>query len=581
MSLISWIIISLILIIIVFIIYFIVKKIKDIRVKNILTKINNELMTIDEEKKEIEKEIERCEKISKNTKTKELLKNWQYEYVEMLTTIDELTEIEEQLQEVIKTKKDKNLSIISTQFIITAEELKRDMDVYYNKLKNYTKFELDNTQMAINLKERLKTANNIFDQKLKILDIFNNQFLETTFEINLNIKDFEEFQVAGDYPEARRVLKDGNEKLEILESLENKLIDLYDLFNTVENELSIVKSIQNKFEQYGYTNISEKVDLTYQDFLEKHDELEAELEVSDLKKHLIKTDEETLKKFIDEIKIYCDELETEFEKIEKIEKLKEANSELNNLVKELLQGALEEKDTIIKLYNIKEIDQFKKIESQKKDLDEFNEDYKTLNNMLFEEDVNLEDLYVRIEQSNKYLNRVLTNVKQSIKVLEAIRSDELEIRKNTETYKHELVKISIYLYKVKHFEKLNLSLKSTLKELSQKIVEMDKELEKEPLEISYVRANDNIIQKLLNNFINEMQKDVKQRVGAEKLAVHFNRFVVNNENYTFSTRFVTLYNNKEYRQILKEIYQVFTDNNPKGEALYRSILNSVNVEEYK
>lgn len=544
----------------------------------------NKIQEIYQVEEKIIKELKICIKISNHETTKSLVKLWEEEFKVLKGQIDVVESIEVDLDLLVDKNKFKKAIRKINETSAEIDQTQKDLIEFYEKLNKYTSFEHDSTKMSLNLKERLKSLNGKFDQNLKLFDVYTQNFIEKTSVINYKINEFEETQVRGDYTEARVFLKSGNEVLESLESQLNVLIENWQIYNALDVFIDKINSIELEIGAKGYEKYTTELKDKLQNLDEKKKIHEKELKLFNFNietieteniqtKELLKTREEIEKEFL--------ELDREYQLILNIEKYKASNSNLLSVVQKLIDGAIEEKELIAKLYSLDETLKLTTIEDEKNLFEIFKSDYSKLENLILNENQTFVKLEQKAIQSNKYLNRVLEKINKEIKKLAAIRSDELEIREQTEYYSRELINIDLYLHQYDHVRKMSPGLAGNLKEFKIKLQSLIDYLDKDTLDISYVRAMNHVINRLYKKLITEIETDVKQRKGVEKLVVYFNKFIVNEEMLTQYQHFLRLYNEYEYKKILREMHKLLNEITSRGEELYKSIVGTIEVENYK
>ncbi len=580
---ISQIVIAIAVLIVIFVIFgYISKRLKMQKVNKILEEDKENFQYVYDMDHKLQDELKRCEKISKNDKTKELLNNWKKEYDILKESIDDIKDQEVELNELADLNDYKNFFKEHEEVMAFIENLRPYIDKFYEKLKNYTNYEIDNIQMALSLKEKLKELTNEFDQKIKILDVYNAAFVENTTEIKLLINKFEEEQKKGNYPRARVVLKECNDSLVALEKNINLIISYYDIMYGVEEQINSIKEMKDTINNSDLEELKVSIDVAYSEYSSKRESLLEEAKKIDFK------DTDSLEISLNELKYFEESLlkdikkyKKNYEIIEEIFNIQKENEEKMKLIDELIVGALEEKSVIEKLYSLADISHFDNIEDEKEKFEQFKVDYEELNNLFIDESNDFSVLHEKFLQSNRYLERVLSNVKYIIEGLQAIRSDEIEILEKIDIYKREMFNIDLYLRENDHYDKVSSALESMYNEINQKIKILDEELSQEPLDIGNVRINNDIIEKLIRKFTFDMETDIKQRKGVEKLTLYYNRFITTHEYLEYYKHFLSLYNTREYRQILKEIHKLFVQINPRGDDLYKNIVSTIKIEEYK
>ncbi len=570
---------SLILLIIIIILVknnFNKKKIQKLKVQN-----EEKVEELYKKNEDISNELMRCKKISKNSETIDLVEQWNSEFETLQESIREINKISEALK--VHEKKNKYRQYVKNSKLLqsTIEYIDQFADEYYSKLKNYTDFEFENTQMALDLKERIKELNHNFDQKIRIYDFLNEDFVEKIAEVKVKINEFEKEQKEGNYPIARIHLKEAGENLDELEDRTNSVIDYYEKIRNIEEKFEDFDSTTEVLDQKEFANYATKIRVEVDEYKVELKHLKAKIELIKLEqKELINNYHKDLEDIETKINNNYIKLEHNVSIINSYLLIQEENQEKINLAEELIKGCFEERETIQKLYNVNNIEQFKKVEEQNDSFEKFNMDYLALINLIKSEDEDFVKFKENVDQTSKYLDRLLLNLKILIQNLEAIRSDEIEIRNKIDIYEKEVIDINLYLREQNHLFDLNKNLLSNYSEIEKKIAELEEELQKEPLDIGFVRTLNDIIEKLLKDFSSDIQTDIKQKKGVESLMLYYDRFINDDEYLRYYNHFLSLYNEKEYRQILREIHSLFTQIDEKGDVLYRNIVSKVKIEQY-
>ncbi len=547
----------------------------------ILKKENDQYLDrLKEYKNKILKELSRCETICKNDETKQLLKGWYKEYEEVNKNLNDVFKLDDDL--VANESNKKQYQELSASFIKEAEYIEQYLIQLYTKLKNYTDFELENTNMALSLKEQLREVNNLFDNKIRIFEVYNEGFEELTKDIRVRINDFEKKQKFGDFPAARKFLKEGNEILEVIKDSVEYLVKYYELSIVMDKRLIDLNNKKDEMLSYKLKNLTSSLDVCIKKFNDEKEVVTKSIEQVNL------TDSQVIKKlFVDLENVnlnlgnYYVSVNIDYESILYINNIKKVNNEKISLIENIIFSSKEEKKNVQVLYDINEIPQFDDIEKEESKFNLFKEDYVKLNKLIENEEKSIERYKENINQASAYLDRVIKKLKNNVIEIKNISNDELEISEKVELYKQEVIKLNLYLREYKHVECLNRSLELNYKEVQNKIVELEEELEKETVDISFLRITDNIINRLLTDLIKEIQTDIKQRLGVEKLTTYYNRFVNNEERLRYSKHFTSLYSDKNYKQILKEVHDLLKKMNPRGDILYKDVVNTIEVNPYE
>ncbi len=531
-------------------------------------------------KNKILKELSRCETICKNDETKQLLKGWYKEYEEVNKKLDEVFKLDDEL--VANETNKKQYKELSADFKKEAEYIEQYLIQLHTKLKNYTDFELENTNMALTLKEELRDVNNLFDNKIRIFEVYNNGFEELTKDIRVKVNDFEKKQKFGDFPAARKFLKEGNEILEVVKDSVEYLVKYYELAILMDKKLTDLNTKKDEMLSYNLENLTTSLNTNIIKFNEDKEFVNKQIEEVKL------TDSNSIKKlFVDlenvnlNLDNYYVGVGIDHESILYINDIRKLNDGKISLIEDIILGTKEERKNVQVLYDIKEIPQFDDVEKEEEKFNLFKKDYLELNEMIEKEEKSIEPYKENIAQASAYLDRVIKKLKNNVLEIKNISNDELKISEKLVLYKQEVIKLNLYLREYKHIDCLNRSLEITYKEVQNKINDLEEELNKETIDISFLRITDNIINRLLTDLINNIQKDIKQRLGVEKLSTYYNRFVNNEDRLRYSKHFTSLYSDRNYRQILKEVHDLLKKMNPRGDILYKDVVNTIEVDPYE
>lgn len=529
-------------------------------------------------------ELERCKMISKHESTQKLINLWDEEYQVIGGLMRRIQRHDEEFQKLVESNKIKKAKSYADDITPKLEETEEFLEEFLEKLKKFTSYEYDSVKMALNLKERLKEINLLFDQNLKVLDIYNVSFIESVSAVNYKVTEFEELQTIGEYPRARKSLKDGEEVLAILEEEVKNLTEFQQLMREIERSTEDFEDKYSEILAKGFINFSNETKENYFGLMSEKKRVEDDLKVVEFLNaefNFIEKIGMDIAKLNEELKEFMDAFDESVILIKTTLKTDEANKKLTTLYENLLDGALEEKDVILKLYNLTDSDVLTKVEQDSDIFDQFKRDYAKLEKMMFDESKEFTSLNEKVTQSNMYLNKILENLKENIKMLQSIRHDELEIRARAVDYEKELINIEFYLRENKHYNKMNKDVKITKKEIREKLSDLHEALRQEVLDITYVRSMDNIVDELMKAYIKKIHTDIKQKNGAEKLILYFNKSIKDDQGLEYAQHFTKLYNSFEYRRILREIYQVLIDNSEQGEELYKDIVNTVEIKKYE
>jgi len=538
-------------------------------------KTNNSLM----------KELERTSKIAKNGEGKDLLEGWSSEYSVLKIKFLEIFNLFETLNDNNTFANHSNFISIIDDLDSKVYDFENDFFDLYNKIKHYTGYELENTQISLNLKTRIKELVKEFDLKLKYLEIYNSNFNQNIADAQVFIDKFETLQKDGEYPEGRTILKNCHEKVTVIEGTFNSIIKFMDFIDGVDSDLNLINQIDEEIKNIGYKiNIEslEEETLFFNEtkdvILNKVAKFNFDEKIDSAEATILQEECNTLDNKLSELKII---VEDRFTFIKNIMRLEEENKNLMDTVSELIVGAKEERDQIIKLYELNEIRQVSKIDSEIETFEIFKEDYNKLIEIIHEAKEDYINLEQRIIQSNKYLIRLITNFEEALVALRAVRRDELNTRDKIDSYAQKIIEIDLYIKKNSHSHRLTRTIVSKIEELTLKFDELQKEIDKEPLNITNVRNLSESVETLIETLIdNEIENNIKHRVGSELLLNYISRFNKNERMDNTITRLFNLYNDNEYTVLLKEAYALIEDSSPQGKDIYVQIVNKVEIEPF-
>ncbi|MGL5020909.1 MAG: septation ring formation regulator EzrA, partial [Mycoplasmatales bacterium] len=354
----------------------------------------------------------------------------------------------------------------------------------------------------------------------------------------------------------------------------------------LDADIKITFKIRNEVKNIGFElNISD-FDAKMNGFMETKDHLIAKITKFNFDTILEPSVREQLHGEITELDTqitqFKDIIEEKFTFISEIIALKDNNSKLIEVTKILIDGARDEKDSIIKLYELSEIKQLTKIDDEIKLFNSFLDDYDKLIEIIYSAREDYASLKSRITQANKFLIRVIKNLEVSIKELKAIRSDELSCRERIIDFDLKVVEIDLYIRKYQHTYKTSSYINAMIEEFSNKLTLLKKELNNEPLNITTVRNLNDSVASIINKLIDEeLEKNIKQRIGSELILKYISRFNKSEGMDTTIGRLNNLYSGHEYKSLLQEGYQILLNaDSIKGPAIYKGIVSEVTVDPF-
>ncbi len=553
------------------------------------TKILDSYLTKYQELEELDsnlkKELKRTREISKNNEGINLYVSWTADYDESILKFNEITKL-------IKELKVHNENKDHAQFLEVASILEGSIfdfgDTFENlfqKVKQYTAFELENTRISLNLKDRIKTTQQMFDTSLKFLDYYTISFDSEIGKAKAFIDEFETLQNNGDYPDGRSILRKCNKLIEELTHKFKIISNFHTYLSAIESDIDTIVKVNDEIENIGFKiNVSDFHNRV-EEFRERRENILDKIIDFDFSKVI---EEEVLSSIsrdftaLDtEISEFKNIVEEKFKFISDIIDVMEENRELIITADDIIVGAKEERDEIIKLYEIPNIKQIKDMDVQFEEYANFSRDYEKLIKIILEAKEDYGTLKSRITQANHYIVRLLKNLEDSLKQLKALRQDEIEAYENLDGFKILEVELDLYLRKYDHHDKLSKTINTLMKEYSNKLTALEEELSKEPLDISAVRnLNDALISLGEALSTKELETNIKIRLGCELLLQYLHQYNTNDDVNNVIKRFQNLYNQNEYQVLLKDAFGLLKANTNKADAIYSNIVGKVEVEPF-
>jgi len=551
-----------------------------------IKKYQEQLEKINELQEQIAKQLYRTDKIAKNEESRELFNMW----VEEVDGLDqELTDIKELFNALLENNTFKKNSEFITHKnaidgLIFDFETRTEND--RRKIAHYTEFELDNSRIALSLKTRVKEISNTFNSQLKGLEIYNSSFNQQIADAQIKIDRFETLQKDGEYVEGRNTLKDCNVLIDELQHMLKIVINFQTYLAQLDSDIKITLQIKDEINKIGFDLNIDDFDVKMKAFIESKEDLEKQIHVYKFGEQFDKQVREELQTNITtldtQISQFKDIIEEKFILISEIIVLKDDNGKLIELANKLIISAHNERDIIIKLYELSEIKQLAKLEEEIDLFNSFILDYDKLIDIIYNALEDYASLKSRIGQANKFLVRVIHNLETTITELRAIRSDELTCRDKVKEYNRTIIDIDLYLRKYKHKDKISGYIEAINVDLEEKFQELKIELDLEPLNITKVRNLNDSVGSILNKLTSiELEKNIKQRIGSEYLLRFICRYNRNDEIDTAIRRLNSLYNAHDYNALLQEGYIILCNASPKGADIYKDIVGKVEVESFQ
>ncbi len=532
--------------------------------------------------------LERAEQISKNDESITLFNKWYKEYKDIE---QELADLDSDYQEVYKffekgQHKDFLESNKSVGFKIENEAEK--IALLHKRLFNYTSYELENTKIALDLKTSIKEVQNGFELNLAVKEIYTESFEAECGKVDRELTRFEDLQKLGEYPKARKHLKNATELINNLEFNFGIITNIGKLCDQLNANISIIDEVSRLIIERNFR-------LDQDENLQNYDELKSqkatiEQEVAEFRfgaritDEFVSSKEREIADIQDSIFNIKKSIEEQYAQIKVIEELINENKELVAQSDSLVLGAREERDEINQLYQMPENRAIQKLESKIAEYEKFKNEYEILLDIVYDLKENYDSLSARVMQSNEYIKHFMTNMQQAIEGLKEIRTDEIKALESIDRYKTDVTFIDFYLSYSEHMHQMSQPLTNLLNEAYIKIERLDQMLQETPLNISEVRKLTIASESLLQDLEKQAEEEIKVKAQAQTLIRFANRFVEDKKSQDILSHAMTLYNNHNYPSVVKEVRQTIYNDFENPELLYKQILDSTKyqtIEGYK
>lgn len=544
---------------------------------------------INEREQEIHDELIRTKKISKNEKSIKLFDEWLEEYEQYKLTFDIINQLKRRLVKNSRFMNRNDFYAYAQELDTHLEGFEDKLDLLYNKIKQYTSYELENTKISLDLKKQTKELQNTFDVKLNYLEIYNRSFDERITEINDGISSFEELQRIGEYPRAREVLKECSSQIDSVDYVLNLIIKLQEYLQVLNDKILTIENHSTEMKKMNFSINLHDFDSKLSGFKLSTQEMLTQVTYIDFSNQVnrdeLKELEANLKTLDLEITEYNDIVQEKTTYIREIIDYIEENDNLIKQGQETVAGAIEQQKNILEMYVVHDIQPT--IDELSEEIDTFNlfiEDYDELIQIIHAGKEDYARLRSRIVKANKYIKHYLANMGDLLRKFYSIQNDELQARENLDKYKTDFVEIDLYIRRNNHKGNISNGVKNTIKDVEIKLDLLEQALELRPINISDVRNLSLSVEKLTAELIKKeaLVNNIKQREAAKLIILYFNRFTQTHDGLTYSNRFNSLYAQCEYKRILKEAYELLLDANEDGKRIYEQIVKpAMNIQKFE
>lgn len=532
--------------------------------------------------------LERADHISKNDESITLFNKWYKDYKEYELELHDLETDFEELLSVYSKGQHKVFLEVNKSFNFKVFALNEKIAELHKLLFNYTNYELENTKIALDLKKSYKELENGFELNLAVKEIYTPSFEAEAEKIERELTRFEDLQKMGEYPKARKHLKNATELINGIQQNYSIITTIASLCSSLENSINIIDEVSLRIRERNFRLDQDQYLERYSGLKKQKDEIILELEsitfserVSD---DFITSKEREINEIQNSVLEIKNSIESQYSKIKVIEGHIQKNEELFEQNDKLIAGAIEECEQINQLYQMPENKHIQKLSSDIERYNQFKDDYEILLDIVYDLKEDYDSLAERIIQSNEFLIHFLVKLQSTIEGLKSIRIDEIKALENINNYKQSVTLIELYLVNNEHTHQMSNTLKNMLSDAYTKISVLSDLLEVSPLNITEVRKFNIAAERILTDLEKYAQQEIKTKKDSQLLIKFANRFIDDKKSQDLLSHAMTLYNNNNYQTVVKEIRQMIYNDFENPEVLYKDILKSNSfktIEEYK
>lgn len=532
--------------------------------------------------------LERAEQISKNEESIILFNKWYKEYKEIEVNLGDLESDYTEVLKYFEKGQHKDFLESNKSLGFKIESLNEKITLLHKRLFNYTSYELENTKIALDLKTSLKEIQNGFEVNLAVKEIYTSSFEKECEKIDRELTRFEDLQKLGEYPKARKHLKNATELINILEFNYSIINNIQNLCVGLDSNITIIDEVSKHISARKFRLDQDEYLQNYDSLKEQKQVIEKEVEAftfeDKISDEYVSSKEREIAEIQDAIFNIKKSIEEQYAQIKIIEEHINANSELFIQSDSLVIGALEERDEINELYQMPDNKAIQKLEGEIARYDQFKKDYEVLLDLVYDLKESYDVLAGRVLKSNEFIKHFISNMQLAIKGLEEIRTDEIKALESIDAYKTKVTFIEFYITHAEHINQMSTPLKNLLNEAYSKIEKLDSMLQETPLNISEVRKLTIASESLLTDLEKAAEEEVKVKAHAQSLIKFANRFVEDKKSQDILSHAMTLYNTHNYVSVVKEIRQSVYNDFENPELLYKQIIEGSKfqtIESYK
>ena len=492
-------------------------------------------------------ELAKVESYLKNEKLGVMYNDWQERLDDIKDTkIPKINDLLIEAEYSLSKKDYKSTMFKIAKLEMELYKVRTKSDFLLDEIKNVTNSEERSRAVITRLKARYRK---IYDKYLKTKHEFGDmaKYVEMQFE-NIS-KRFEEFESVIDnnnYSEISNVVGATETMLNHIEVIVDEMPSVVLIAeNILPKKIEEITNIYNKMKSEGYSLDYLNIELNIEEASKKVIDILDRARVLDLEDSLL------------ELRVlteYFESLFTDFEK-EKIikseydEAYKTLNTKLektNKLVSEIFS----QMDDLKNMYSL-EAEDIKSLEEVREELGSLNEDYKILEGQTINHIFPYSKLTEEVEGLVIKLSNVENKLDRTLNVIGSMHDDEVRARQ-------QLDEVNVLLKEAKNqIRTYNLPVIPNnyyieLKEASEAIKEIVKELDKKPVTIDVLNTRVDTARDLVLKLFGKTKEMMKTAMFAEMAIVYGNRYRSNynelDKNLAYSE---VLFNKGEYKKSLE------------------------------
>lgn len=528
--------------------------------------------------------LQRTEQISKSDDTIKHYNKWKTEFNDIETEINDLRSDYLDVEKIYEKGKHNDYLAANETLGFRFDTMEEKLGLLHTRLYNFTSYELENTEIALDLKTQLKELESDFERVLSVREIYTESFEKECSIVENELRLFEDNQKLGDYTKARKYLKNATDLINNISYNYDVITNMINYIGVLDNNIKIIDEVSERISE-------KKFRLDQDEYLQNYDQLKVEKttiedEINELRINIEISDEfvrnhelqlENLQTAIFNIK---NSIEQQYSQIKVIDSHISSNKEYLDQCDLLVNGAIEERDEINRLYEMPSSRPIQKLETEIERYEKFKEDYYILLDIVYSLNEDYATLVERVTQSHEYIKHFITNVKQSLDQLKEIRIDEINALESIDTFKREITQIEFYITAQEHYYQMSTNLADSLNDGLNKIEQLDQYLNTAPLNITEVRKLKRSSETIIADLKVAAEKEIADKELANLLIRFISRFVDSKDAENVMQHCRTIYSKHDYKRVNTEGVNFLKSKFQNHEALFEQIKTQVDYQTF-